>query len=81
MTGTELQKRRETMMLSPVELALILGVAADTVEQWESGEHSIPRSATKLLEDVEEDVLRNPSHRGSVEQMMRALRKAQPNRS
>jgi transcriptional regulator with XRE-family HTH domain len=55
MTGNELRQRREQMMLTQVELAQRLGVAANTVARWERDERtpSAPRMLRVMLESIE----------------------------
>jgi transcriptional regulator with XRE-family HTH domain len=42
--GAEIKQHRRRLGLSSKELAGLVGVDADTVERWESGELRVPRS-------------------------------------
>jgi transcriptional regulator with XRE-family HTH domain len=42
--GAEIKQHRRRLGLSSMELAGLVGVDADTVKRWESGELRVPRS-------------------------------------
>jgi transcriptional regulator with XRE-family HTH domain len=47
--GAEIKQHRRRLGLSSKELAGLVGVDADTVERWESGELRVPRSVRLRL--------------------------------
>lgn len=55
MTGDELRIKREELGMTQEQLAVVLGVASNTVARWERGERSIPPYLTLALQTVERE--------------------------
>ena len=49
MTGKEFSKIRDRLKWTQVQLAVVVGVASNTVARWERGEMAIPEPAARLI--------------------------------
>lgn len=70
-TGEVFKFIRKAVGMKASELAELLGVAAETISRWETGEREVDRGAFALLADIARERLEG---RASTLGMLKALR-------
>jgi DNA-binding transcriptional regulator YiaG len=56
MGGKELKKMRESLGLTQVKLAEILGIRSNTVARWENGVLIVPKTVELAMRTVKADI-------------------------
>ena len=65
MTPDELKEYRSRLGLTQAELAVRLGVSANTVARWEwGGSQTVPVLLDRAMRDVEAEIAEQPKKRG-----------------